>query len=214
MSQPEQPEQTQQAEQPPTTRQLRGAEALALADLTAIFDDLQFVLGCCERLVGELKRRSAEQDEVLVEALWSGALSTYARCFRSRESGVALSVTDLSETGIEGEVVQWHQMLGRLRNFMLDGVANPREEYFVGVSQSATGEPVGIVVTSLSRPKVDETTVRQTGRLALELSTLVDKRIKVRQEAVFAAARKLSAAEFDELDPINVDWTPAQEPTP
>ena len=198
-------------EQPPTTRQLRGADALTLADLTAIFDDLQFVLGCCERLVGELKR-GGEQDGVLVESLWAGALSTYARCFRSRESGVALSVTDLSKTGIKGEVVQWHQMLGRLRDFLVDGVANPREEYFVGVSQSTAGEPVGIVVTSLTRPAVDETTVRQTGRLALELSTLVDKRIKQRQEAVFAAARTLSAAEFDKLDPIDVDWAPAREP--
>ncbi|HEY4460800.1 MAG TPA: hypothetical protein VGN81_41250 [Pseudonocardiaceae bacterium] len=198
-------------EQPPTTRQLRGAEALALADLTAIFDDLQFVLGCCERLVGEL-HRDGEHDGVLVESLWTAALSTYVRCFRSRESGVGLSVTDLSETGIKGEVVQWHQSLNRLRNFVVDGVANPREEYFVGASQSEAGEPVGIVVTSITRPQVDEATVRQTGRLALELSSLVDKRIKERQEAVFAAARKLSTEDFAKLDLIDVDWSPAREP--
>lgn len=191
----------------PTTRQLRGSGALALADLTAIFDDLQFVLGCCERLVGQL-RRGAEQDAVVVESLWVAALSTYARCFRSRESGVALSVTDLSATGIEGEVVQWHHLLGRLRNVHVDGVANPREEFFVGVSRSG-GAPVGIVVTSITRPALDETTVRQTGRLAFELSSLVDKRIKERQEAVFAQARTLSSAEFDRLDPIDVDWSPA-----
>ncbi|HEY4018150.1 MAG TPA: hypothetical protein VGM75_05655 [Pseudonocardiaceae bacterium] len=199
------------AQQPPTTRQLRGPEALALADLTAIFDDLRFVLGACERLLGELAR-GEQHDGVMVESLWIATLSTYARCFRSRESRVQLSVTDLSETGVKGEVVQWHQMLGRLRDFHVDGVANPREEYFVGVSQSAQGVPVGIVVTSIPRPRVDETTVRQTGRLAFELSSLVDKRIKARQEAVFAEARKLSAAEFDKLDPIDVDWSPAQEP--
>ncbi|HEX4226497.1 MAG TPA: hypothetical protein VHZ97_29305 [Pseudonocardiaceae bacterium] len=203
-------QQPETAEAPPTTRQLRGPDALALADLTAIFDDLQFVLGACERLLGELTR-GPQQDAVVAESLWAATLTTYARCFRSRESGVALSVTDLSETGVKGEVVQWHQMLGRLRNFLVDGVANPREEYFVGVSQAADGVPVGIVVTSIARPKVDETTVRQTGRLAFELSSLVDTRIKERQEAVFAAARKLSAAEFDKLDPIDVDWSPAQE---
>jgi hypothetical protein len=194
----------------PVTRQLRGPEALALADLTAIYDELQFVLGCCEQLLGEL-RRGDEQDALTTESLWVAALSAYARCFRSRESGVALSVTDLSETGVKGEVVQWHHALGRLRNFMVEGVANPREEFFVGVSQAA-GEPVGIVVTSIIRPKVDETTVRQTGQLALELTTLVDKRIKQRQEAVFAVARELTGAEFDKLDPIDVDWSPAQEP--
>jgi hypothetical protein len=200
------------AEETPTTRQLRGPEALALADLTAIFDDLQFVLGCCERLLGELSR-GEQQDGVVAESLWIATLSTYARCFRSRDSGVALSVTDLSETGVKGEVVQWHQMLARLRDFMVDGVANPREEFFVGVSQSQAGAPVGIVVTSITRPKVDETTVRQTGRLAFELSSLVDRRIKERQEAVFAVARKLSSAEFDKLDPIEVDWSPAREPS-
>jgi hypothetical protein len=71
---------------------------------------------------------------------------------------------------------------------------------------------VGIVVTSITRPQVDETTVRQTGRLALELSSLVDKRIKERQEAVFAAARKLSTEDFAKLDLIDVDWSPAREP--
>jgi hypothetical protein len=191
----------------PTTRQLRGPDALALADLTGIFDDLQFVLGCCERLVGQLQR-GEQQDTVVVESLWVAALSTYVRCFRSRESGVALSVTDLSSTGVKGEVVQWHHLLGRLRDFHADGVANPREEFYVGVSRT-DGAPVGIVVTSIVRPKLDETTVRQTGRLAFELSSLVDKRIKERQEAVFAEARNLSSAEFDTLDPIDVDWSPA-----
>lgn len=195
-----------------TARQLRGPEALALADLTAIFDDLQFVMGCCERLLGQLTLAADQQDAVVVESLWIAALSTYARCFRKRESGVALSVADLPETGLKGEVVQWHQLLGRLRNFVVDGVANPREEFFVGISRTAEGESAGVVVTSITRPTVDETTVRQTGRLAFELSSLVDKRIKQRQEAVFASARKLSSADFDRLDPIDVDWSPAREP--
>ncbi|HEV3358080.1 MAG TPA: hypothetical protein VG247_14895 [Pseudonocardiaceae bacterium] len=196
------------AEETQTARQLHDTDALALADLAAIFDDLRFVLGCCERLLAELGR-GEQRDGVLVESLWTAALSTYARCFRSRESGVALSVTDLSATGVKGEVVQWHQMLGRLRNFLVDGVANPREEFFVGVSQSQAGAATGVVVTSIVRPAVDETTVRQTGRLALELTTLVDKRIKERQEAVFAAASKLSAEDLVKLDPIDVDWSPA-----
>ncbi len=199
------------AQETPTARQLRDADALALADLVAIFDDLRFILGCCERLLAELGR-GEERDDVLVESLWTAALSTYARCFRSRESGVALSVTDLSETGVKGEVVQWHQMLGRLRNFLVDGVANPREEFFVGVSQSQAGTATGVVVTSIARPAVDETTVRQTGRLALELTSLVDERIKQRQEAVFAAANRLSVADLAELDQIDVDWSPARTP--
>jgi hypothetical protein len=198
-------------EETPTARQLRDPDALALADLAAIFDDLRFVLGCCERLLGELGR-GEQQDAVVAESLWTAALSTYARCFRARPSGVALSVTDLSATGIKGEVVRWHQMLGRLREFLVEGVANPREEFFVGVSQAA-GAATGVVVTSIARPAVDETTVRQTSRLALELTSLVDERITQRQEAVFAAANRLCAADLAKLDQIDVDWSPARTPT-
>ena len=68
------------------------------------------------------------------------------------------------------------------------------------------------MVTSVPRPTVDETTVRQTGRLAFELSSLIDKRIKEQTEQVFASARELSAAEIDKLDPIDVDRSPTQTP--
>lgn len=54
--------------------------------------------------------------------------------------------------------------------------------------------------------------MRQTGRVAQELSSLVDKRIKERQEAVFTAVRSLSAEEFAKLGQIDVDWPPAREP--
>ncbi len=209
-----------EAESAPSARQLRGKDALALADLAAIFDDLQFVLGSCERLLGELAR-GQQQDSVVLESLWLAALNSYARCFRKGEHGKRLSVTDLSETGLTGDVVKWHQLLGRLRDFLIDGAANPREEFFVGVSQSPEssagqtgGRAEGIVITSITRPQVDETTIRQTGRLALELSTLVDKRMKEAQEAVFAAARKLSDAEFDRLEKIDVDWSVVRESAP
>lgn len=190
--------------EPLTARQLRGQEARTLADLAAVYDDLQFVLGCCERLLGALND-GQRPDPVIVESLWIAALSTYARCFRPREGGAALTAKDLSETPLKGEVVKWHEVLGKLRDLAVDDVANLREEFFVGVSQTAAGDPAGIVVTSVPRPTVDETTVRQTGRLAFELGSLVDKRIKEQTEQVFASARKLSAAELDKLDPIDVD---------
>src|SRR3712207_7458889 len=48
-----------------------------------IFEDLQHVLRCCEHLVGALARPDA--DGALVEALWTGALLAYARCFSPRD---------------------------------------------------------------------------------------------------------------------------------
>ncbi|WP_163568312.1 hypothetical protein [Fodinicola feengrottensis] len=131
------------------------------------------------------------------------------RCFRSRESGAALSPTDLSATALKGEVAKWHELLGKLRDFAVDGVANTREEFFVGASRTSTGAPAGIVVTSISRPRVDEATVRQTGRLAFELSSVVDGRVKERTQKVFSLARRLSTTDFDKLDPIEIDWSPA-----
>jgi hypothetical protein len=196
-------QQTQGAAPPSTARELRSPAALALADLAAIFDDLQFVLRCCERLITELER-GAGQDDLVVESLWVAALSSYARCFRTGERGMGLSVTDLSSTGLKGDVVEWHSLLGKLRNFYVDGNANPREAFSVGASQSETGTADGIVITSIIQPQVDETTIRQTGRLAFELSRVVDDRIKTQQKTVFTAAQGLSPDNLNELAPIQV----------
>jgi hypothetical protein len=117
---------------------------------------------------------------------------------------MGLSVTDLSSTGLKGDVVEWHSLLGKLRNFYVDGNANPREAFSVGASQSETGTADGIVITSIIQPQVDETTIRQTGRLAFELSRVVDDRIKTQQKTVFTAAQGLSPDNLNELAPIQV----------
>ncbi len=191
---------SQETQAPSSARLLSTPGALGLVDLVAIFDDLQFTLKCCERLVAELAR----PDPVLIEALWVSALNSYARCFRTGERGMNLTVEDVKATEVPGEIVEWHELLGRIRDFSLDGPVNPRETYAVGVSQSATGQASGIVITSAARPLVDDVTVRQTGRLAFELSRLVDERIKEHQAKVFAAAGKLTAAQLAALPAIEV----------
>ncbi|HEY3464586.1 MAG TPA: hypothetical protein VGL47_05600 [Amycolatopsis sp.] len=187
---------------PSSARLLATPGALGLADLVAIFDDLQFTLKCCERLVAELARPRV--DAVLVEALWVSALNSYARCFRTGDRGLHLTVADVEATGVPGEVVEWHELLGRIRDFSLDGPVNPRETYAVGVSQSAEGQAAGVVVTSAPRPLVDDVTVRQTGRLAFELSRQVDTRIQEHQKTVFAAASKLTPAQLGALPTVEV----------
>jgi hypothetical protein len=188
---------------PSSARQLTTPGALGLADLVAIFDDLQFTLKCCERLVAELA--GPRVDAVLVEALWVSALNSYARCFRSGDRGMGLTVEDVKATEVPGEVAEWHALLGRIRDFSIDGPVNPRETYSVGVSQSPAGEASGVVITSAVRPLVDDVTVRQTGRLAFELSRLVDERIKEHQAKVFEAAAKLTAAQLAALPAIDVE---------
>jgi len=188
-------------------RELTSPAARRLAGLAAVFDDLQFVLGCCARVLGELDR--AEQDPVVVEALWAAALNAYARCFRPGEHDAGLTVDDLAETGLQGDLVPWHETLGKLRNFLVAKAANPREAFTVGVSLGADGPPEGILVTSVPRPQVDEATVRQTGRIAFELGQLVDRRIQAQQETVFAEIKDLPAERLNQLDPLAVDMSVA-----
>jgi hypothetical protein len=188
---------------PSSARQLATPGALGLADLVAIFDDLQFTLKCCERLVAELAH--PRLDAVLVEALWVSALNSYARCFRTGDRGMGLTVADVKATEVPGEVAEWHALLCQIRDFSIDGPVNPRETYSVGISQSPTGEASGVVITSAVRPLVDDVTVRQTGRLAFELSRLVDERIKDHQAKVFEAASKLTSAQLAALPAIEVE---------
>jgi hypothetical protein len=194
---------TQGAAPPETARHLRTPAAFALADMAAIFDDLQFVLRCCEQLLVELGR-DEDRDDVVLESLWVSALSSYARCFRPGERGMGLSDADLAATGLKGDVAQWHSLLGKLRDFYVDGPVNPRETFSVGASQAPTGDAEGIVITSASRPQVDETTVRQTGRLAFELSRVLDDRIKLHQKTVFAAAQEMPPEALNSLTAIEV----------
>ena len=41
------------------------------------------------------------------------------------ERRMGLSVTDRSETGLKGDVVNRHDLLGKLRDFYVNGSANP-----------------------------------------------------------------------------------------
>lgn len=189
-------------------RELTSPAARQLADLAAVFDDLQFVLGCCERLLRELARDD-QPDPVVVEALWAAALNAYARCFRRGERTAGLSVDDLAETGLQGELVPFHEMLGKLRNLLVAKAANPREAFSVGVSLTADGPAAGIVVTSVSHPQVDEATVRQAGRICYELGQLVDRRIQDQQQAVFTEVKDLPAERLNQLEPLAVDMSVA-----
>jgi hypothetical protein len=196
---------------PSRARQLRVPAALALADLAAIFDELQFVLRCCERLLTELTAQ--ERDDVLVESLWISTLVSYARCFRPGERGMGLSGEDVTGTGLKGDVMEWHSLLGRLRDFYVEGAANPREAFLVGASQSQNGEAEGLVISSATQPQVDQATVQQTGRLAFELSRVVDERIKKQQRTVFDAVRAMPVDELNALPEMEVGQAvPGEKP--
>ncbi len=184
-------------------RRLESPSAAALVDLLEIFGDLQTVLGCCERLVGELAEPQPGS-EVAVEAAWTTALLCYARCFAPRATGTALTDADVAATQPEGDLADWHHALLRLREVYADASANPREHFTVGVVQEADGSAGGVAITSVRRPLVNDLTVRQTGAIAFALSEVVDSRIVAKQAEVFEVVRETPAADLARLDRIDL----------
>jgi len=184
-------------------RRLDSPPAAALVDLLGIFDDLQVVLGCCERLVAELAAPQPGSDAA-VEAGWTTALLCYARCFAPRASGTSLTEADVAATQPEGDLTSWHQALLRLRGVYAAASTNPREQFTVGVVQEEDGSAGGVAITSVRRPQVNDLTVRQTGAIAFALSEVVDGRIVAQQEQVFETVRDLPRAELDRLERIEV----------
>ena len=205
MSIPEQPAGAAAAEPrvPSRVKLLRSPAALALADLAALFEDLQTVLKCCERLVLELA--ADEPDELALEAYWTTAVLSYGRCFAPGPRGTGLTEQDVAATGLAGDVVGWHAALLQMRDRAVDPVVNPRESFSIGASQDAGGHAEGIAVASTRQPVVDEVSVRQTGAVAYALSGLVDGRLTEQQSVVFTAVGAMARPALDKLPVLHLE---------
>jgi hypothetical protein len=189
---------------PAVVRRLDSTAAMVMADLAAIFEDLQTTLRCCERLVSELASSEAEPDDLTLEAFWTTAVLSYARCFAHREGGTNLIPDDVTATGLAGDVLGWHKVLLQLRDHYADPAVNPRETFLVGVSQDANGKANGVAITSSKRPTLDDLTVRQTGAVAFELTRIVDRRIAEHQDFVFGEVGTMTKSELDRLQLVEV----------
>jgi hypothetical protein len=186
---------------PPTSvRRLDLPSATELAGLAAAFEDLQYALHCCERVVSQLGRRGP--DPVLVEALWTGALLAYVRCFSPRTT--LLTADDIDELENGAEFRRLHDVLLRLRDHLASRHVNPREAFTIGAAQANDGTPTGIAVVSSPRLLVEEPTVRMLGRLAYLLAGLVDARMQERQRAVLGEAAALSPARLAALPLVHL----------
>ena len=192
---------------PGTVRRIDVPESGELAQLAAVFDDLQYVLQCCEHLVTALGGPESgpvrvAADPALVEALWTGAVIGYVRCFSGRTK--TLTKDDLSTLELEGDVTGFHDMMATLRDHYASRHVNPRESYEIGVAQSNDGAPRGVAVVSTPRPQVDETTVRLLGRVAYSLSGLVDARMTKAQNDVLGVAHAMTAGQLAALPIVHL----------
>jgi len=142
---------------------------------------------------------------VVVEAVWTAALLSYARCFvggtGEQDGGAAAPLTedDVAATHPGAEVLEWHRVILRLRDHYADRSVNPRERFSVGVAQDADGAAKGVAVTSIRQPLVDELTVRQLGGIVYALSEVVDARIAAGQAELFTEVQDVSPADLAKL---------------
>ncbi len=188
---------------PQAVRRISTPDSSELARLAEIFGDLQFVLRCCELLVGQLALPPDRSDEAAVEALWTAALVAYVRCFSGQARGLKDSDVDALE--LEGEVGEFHKQLRRLRDHYASRHVNPREKITIGVAQGRDGQAEGVAITSAPRPPVDEVMARQTGQLALALARRVEERMGALQEKVFQAAKAMSPGLLGALPLIELE---------
>jgi hypothetical protein len=195
-------------EAPASVRRLDSPESAELATMAAVFEDLQYVLQCCEHLVTALGGPDSgpvrvQTDTALVEALWTGALVGYVRSFSGRTA--VLTEDDLDALKIEGEVRDFHGLMKKLRDHYASRHVNPRETFTIGVAQSNDGAPTGVAVVSATQPSVDDTTVRQLGRIAYALSGLLDARMQEAQAKVLQAASAMNPAQLSSLPLVHLD---------
>lgn len=197
------------AASPNAVRKLDAPESAELAQLAAVFEDLQYVLRCCEHLVTALGGPDSgpvqvDTDDALVEALWTGALVGYVRCFSGR-IGI-LSDDDVKDIELAGEITasDFHAMLKKLRDHYASRHVNPREAFTIGAAQANDGSLMGVAVVSAPRPIVDDTTVRLLGRVAYSLSGLIDGRMQEAQNSVLGVAREMSKLQLSSLPLVHL----------
>lgn len=196
-----------EAPTPTSVRRMDGAEAAELAGLATVFEDLQFVLRCCEHLVTALNAPvtgpvQVQTDTALVEALWTGALIGYVRCFSGQTK--LLTDADLNDLELEGDVQELHAALKKLRDAFASRHVNPRESFTIGVAQGSDGRATGVAVTSTPTPPVDDATVRLLGRIAYALSARVDARMQRVQNAVLGVAAAMTPDQLGRLPLVHL----------
>lgn len=143
-----------------------------------------------------------QSDPALIEALWTGALDGYARCFSGQYK--VLSDSDLGELELDDTVAPMHSAYKKLRDTFASRHVNPREQFTVGAALDEPADVAGIAVTSTTMPVVDDQTVRLLGRVAYSLSALIDARMQNVQAAVLTAASALTPVQLLALPEVDL----------
>jgi hypothetical protein len=183
-------------------------EALKLADVYSILQELKSVMETCTRLRQLLK---AEQiDWLLIESLWTAALIRYSRCYAS---GKRHGLSEDIYKDLPGDAIGVHRLYENLRNKHIAHSVNPFEQVKVGlILSSENSQEKKVMEVSPYLMKLVPTTdddVRQLGAL---VKVLVNKLMKNGEQYEEEALRVGRSLPIDELYSLPRLRTVAPEP--
>ena len=198
-------------EVPMLTVALEVPSAHILADQASIIADLQFVMDCCKRLLAELGKPEEDRDPLLPQALWSSAVTAYARCF-GRGGRFGLSTEDVRNLPLHGAVMKFHKWVLEERDKLTAHSANPFEAAKVGAALAPPEQKErrveGIVIFSTSHVLIDDIGVRQLGGLASELARQTAEKAQEQQDIVLNDAQQLNLDSLYRLPPLRTGPPP------
>ena len=183
-------------------------EALKLADVYSILQELKSVMETCTRLRQLLK--AEQKDWLLIESLWTAALIRYSRCFAS---GKRHGLSEDIYKDLPGDAVGVHRLYENLRNKHIAHSVNPFEQVKVGlILSSENSQEKKVMEVSPFLMKLVATTdddVRQLGAL---VKVLVNKLMKNGEQYEEEALRVGRSLPIDELYSLPRLRTVAPEP--
>ena len=183
-------------------------EALKLADVYSILQELKSVMETCTRLRQLLK--AEQKDWLLIESLWTAALIRYSRCFAS---GKRHGLSEDIYKDLPGDAVGVHRLYENLRNKHIAHSVNPFEQVKVGlILSSEKSQEKKVMEVSPFLMKLVATTdddVRQLGAL---VKVLVNKLMKNGEQYEEEALRVGRSLQIDELYSLPRLRTVAPEP--
>lgn len=170
-------------------------EALKLADVYSILQELKSVMETCTRLRQLLK--AEQKDWLLIESLWTAALIRYSRCYAS---GKRHGLSEDIYKDLPGDAVGVHRLYENLRNKHIAHSVNPFEQVKVGlILSSENSQEKKVMEVSPFLMKLVPTTdddVRQLGAL---VKVLVNKLMKNGEQYEEEALRVGRSLPIDEL---------------
>lgn len=169
---------------------LEFAQAKALAEAAAIFQDLGFVIQATKQLSALLQ--AGEPDQVIARSLFTAALVAYVRCFSSgKRSGLTPDIF----APLQGELVACHNQYKDTRDKHIAHSVNPFEEMLVGAvlapPDAAVREVEGVACLTASLITYDVDGVKQLGRLASLAQSHVAAKCKALEAEVLEIAKKM-----------------------